>query len=260
MDYSKDLVYCIPCKKTCYHENQWRDHLSSDLHEKGLFEWNRQKDLKLLVDRTVRSGQHFMILDLEGNIIPVLPKTPSEDMMMILLEISYLIFKFDSESKEFQIVHTFNSLVKAGDKKKDYDPSLLQLLNFTMAHKHGLSFTTCQEKGIVIQQAWKSFKEDMDKYECQRILAKGAGMERMFVQGCRLQHGFTADGFDNLNHLVLDLDDIFKVEKISHEELMKYRNCGNHLPDVKTKQLLHCSLAEVYCYFHQLEKYINSLS
>ena len=255
----KELVYCIPCKKTCYHENQWAKHLSSDQHRDTLLEIKRQKDLSWFVSDEAKSGQHFMVLDLEGNIVYVYPKTPTEDKMMILLEISYLIFTYNSTTQSFEVVRTYNTLVQAGDKRKDYDPSLLHLLNKTMAHKHGISFTLCEEKGVPVQQAWSTFQEDINKYGCKRILAKGAGMEKMFVEGCQFQKNFTADKlFESLDYFVLDLEHLFKVEKISTEELTSYPNCGNHLVDVVTKELLHCSLAEVHCYYYQLIKHLKN--
>ena len=61
-------------------------------------------------------------------------------------------------------------------------------------------------------------------------------------------------------HFVLDLHDMFKVEKISNEELVKYPNCGNHLPDTVTKELLHCSFAEVHCYFNQFVNHLKNLN
>jgi hypothetical protein len=228
-------------------------HFKSVGHLRAVESFNRKRDLQNFTETSLKSGENFMMLDLEGNIIP----SATKEKMMILLEISYIIFCFD-EKGELQFLKSHNSLVQPGDKMSDYEESLVKMLNFTMAHRHGLSFKTCENNGVSAKEAWNLFKSDFEAYNVKKILSKGVGMEKMFISGCQFQKNFLSERLASGKLPIIDLHDLFHVKSISDQELVDNPNCGNHLPDVTTKRPLHCSLGEVHVYLRQLHTFLQS--
>jgi hypothetical protein len=249
--------YCSYCDKTCSHPKQWNDHINKSQHYENVQKFEHKQKVKSFIENEIKDGCNYMILDLEGH---VLPKDCSEKSCMIILEISYLIFTYNSTS-QFEILHTFNSLVKPG-KKMDYFtkyPSMKNPIKITMEKVHGLSFTTCDQEGLTPNDMWQNFVNDVKKYDCKYIMSKGSSMEQNFVNGPTFQINeleFTPS--NPLGLTVMDLSEMFNIKPISGENLNTFPNCGHHLPNLFTNEPNHCSLSEIYCYYQQLISYVSS--
>jgi hypothetical protein len=112
-----------------------------------------------------------------------------------------------------------------------------------------LKFSKCSEEGIDIEDACAELFPDAAK--CKYIFAKGIGMEKMFLNSCKVQESYCTP---ELRVPVLDLFDMDGLN-IKTENLEQYPSCGKHerSPDDK---LLHCSLSEIYCFYNQLVAFL----
>lgn len=231
--------FCEYCNKNTTHPKQWEDHIRKPDHFQNVEKFNHQQLLLDFRTNGFKTGEKFMILDLEGNM--------RDKQSMILLEISYVIFHFDNESQELKIHKYYNSLVKPG-KISDY-PEMHSLIMFTIHHKHGLPFSKCQEHGQDFEVVYQEFKSDLQN--CKYVIAKGIGMENIFLKGCGIQFGNQTDSFDVK---------IFELEHVLNEKihvndmgLEKYPSCGHHIP-AQDGEVLHCSLSEVHLFFKLLSE------
>ncbi len=172
------LHHCDVCNKDLTHPKQLEHHLLAPAHLLNIEKNVYQTRIKDLVSNCT-DGHHYMILDLEGNMM----KTQD----IILLELSYLIFTH--YNREFKIVKAYNALVQAG-LISEFPKEMEGLIKFTIMNKHGLPFSICQKYGIPVEQAYTEFLQfptqivnvpildlldikdlniqtkDMDKYNC----------------------------------------------------------------------------------------------
>lgn len=237
---SSSSLDCTLCNKPIHHPKQLEDHLKSPAHLTNV-KREQYKELVRGFIRTCRDGNMFMILDLEGNVL--------HDNQMILLELSFLTFRCVDGT--FQITSQFNTLVQPG-LISSYPEKYQSLIKYTIRHKHGLRFSVCQEHGVKSSSACEQLSAALP--QCQFVFAKGAGMEKLLLQGCRLQ-----DGYDTPPSAVpvIDMLDIEGLD-MKTQHLDQYPNCGKHLAAPEEGMTLHCSLGEVHCFYDQLVQFMNS--
>lgn len=231
--------HCDVCNLTCNHPNQWKDHLSKSLHANNVAKAKYKKEL---TESLSQKDNNLMILDLEGSNLD--PRNFTDDIpRYVILEISYLIF---SQSKG--IVKKNQMIVKAG-KTDDYPQLDIPRLIWCIHHKHGLPFSVCEKNGVDVQSAWNILSSDLSS--CKAVFAKGATMERTFLDNCILQGGFNKPKYDIP---VFDLDHIpnLSIGKFDDCDMTKYKSCGHHITEKETGKILHCSQAEVEFFYECL--------